>query len=363
MAVIPKNLYPGQTIGSDPAYPQGKAQNVTVPGDATGTPLEKEWVNDLWGFLQTILTRANITPSGTPDQVGASQYQDALNLRLGTMSKLRSVGMVAADFLRDDGQDVDLSGAPLGSLTLPRGLAWAADGYSLIVTDTTAAAFFEYDCAIPFDLSTISYSAVTVSHAAEGTLGGLAFSADGLKLFGVEITDGFVSEWDLVTPFRLSGATFSSQFNSSPQDSQMTGLDFNAAGSKMYLTSAVGERTYQYSVAPAFDMTGVTYDSVSLDLSAEIQIPRFGFWSADGWRWLAIGGDPGNSEIQIAQYDAVTKYSLTGIVYLAGSLRTYPVSSVANGCGTDPERTRLAVQLASPARTEGFTVNHAIVGI
>jgi len=80
MAIVPSSKYPGQIDTSDSsAYPQGKAQNVTTAGDGSGTPLEQDWVNDLWGFLQSLLSRANITPSGSPDEVGASDYLDAVD--------------------------------------------------------------------------------------------------------------------------------------------------------------------------------------------------------------------------------------------------------------------------------------------
>lgn len=78
MALIPKDTYPSQTDASDPNYPDGKARNVVVSGDGTGTPLEKAWINDLWGFLQALLLGASIPASGTPDHAGASQYLDAL---------------------------------------------------------------------------------------------------------------------------------------------------------------------------------------------------------------------------------------------------------------------------------------------
>ena len=79
MAIDPSALYPGQIDTSDPTgYPYGAAQNVTVAGDGTGTPLEKDLVNDIFGFQQALLEEANITPSGTPDKVGASQYLEAI---------------------------------------------------------------------------------------------------------------------------------------------------------------------------------------------------------------------------------------------------------------------------------------------
>lgn len=80
MALVPKDKYPSQIDTSDPAYPHGKARNVGSPGDGTGTPWEEDLVNDVFGFQQALLDAASITPSGTPDKVGACQYLDALNV-------------------------------------------------------------------------------------------------------------------------------------------------------------------------------------------------------------------------------------------------------------------------------------------
>lgn len=75
MALIPKNRYPGQIDISDPSgYPQGKAQDISSPGDGTGTPWQEDLVNDFFGLEQALLAQAAITPSGNPDKVGASQY-------------------------------------------------------------------------------------------------------------------------------------------------------------------------------------------------------------------------------------------------------------------------------------------------
>lgn len=90
MAIRPIDRYPSQTDGTDPAYPHGKAKNVNSPGDNTGTPWEKDLVNDWLGFLQSLLSAAGVSPSGTPDKVGASQY----------LSALRAVARVSASSLR-----------------------------------------------------------------------------------------------------------------------------------------------------------------------------------------------------------------------------------------------------------------------
>ena len=78
MAISPKNLYPSRVIDGDGAYPYGKALNVQNGVEGTGTPLEAEWLNDIWGSQQALLAEAGIAPNGQPDSVGNSQYLDAL---------------------------------------------------------------------------------------------------------------------------------------------------------------------------------------------------------------------------------------------------------------------------------------------
>jgi hypothetical protein len=77
MAIRPSNKYPSQTA-TDVAYPYGKARNQIVSGDGTGTPLEQDLVNDIFGFQQALLVAAAITPSDAPDTQTASQYLDAV---------------------------------------------------------------------------------------------------------------------------------------------------------------------------------------------------------------------------------------------------------------------------------------------
>lgn len=81
MAINPLTAFPTKIDSGDPSgYPFGKAQDVTTPGDGTGTPWVAQLLNDVLGFQQALLKEPStpLVPSGTPDKVGASQYLDAL---------------------------------------------------------------------------------------------------------------------------------------------------------------------------------------------------------------------------------------------------------------------------------------------
>lgn len=97
MAIIPETKYTGKIKPSSAEYPYGEARNITVPGDGTGTPWEAALVNDIFGFQQSLLEEAEITPSGNPDKVGASQYLEAVK-RIG----VTPVDTIAALRLRED---------------------------------------------------------------------------------------------------------------------------------------------------------------------------------------------------------------------------------------------------------------------
>ncbi len=78
MAISPIAEFPGKVDPATTEFPFGKARNITLPGDGTGTPWDSKVVNDIFGFQQALLDAGIIVPSGTPDEVGASQYLDAL---------------------------------------------------------------------------------------------------------------------------------------------------------------------------------------------------------------------------------------------------------------------------------------------
>jgi hypothetical protein len=80
MAIKPSTHFPPSRVNAGSTeYPQGSAKDETSSGANDGTPAMQASVwNDIWGFLQKLLSVAGITPSGDPDDVTASDYWDAL---------------------------------------------------------------------------------------------------------------------------------------------------------------------------------------------------------------------------------------------------------------------------------------------
>jgi len=89
MAIIPHQLYTGKINAPNALYPLGSARNVSAPEAGDGTPLLANWVNDIWGLLQYLLSSAGIEANGTPDSAGNHQYFNALEVVINDLINTR----------------------------------------------------------------------------------------------------------------------------------------------------------------------------------------------------------------------------------------------------------------------------------
>jgi len=60
------------------AYPEGSARDDSGPFTEDGTPVLEYWLNDIWGFFQSILVEGGVSPNGNPDSLNNQQYLNAL---------------------------------------------------------------------------------------------------------------------------------------------------------------------------------------------------------------------------------------------------------------------------------------------
>lgn len=87
MALKLNERYPGRFDNPTTAYPQGAFKNRSAPGAQDGSYLEKDWANDVLGFLSHLLVSAGLTPNGTVDTALSSQYYDALSTLINNENK------------------------------------------------------------------------------------------------------------------------------------------------------------------------------------------------------------------------------------------------------------------------------------
>lgn len=175
MAINPGASYPA---GTEPGtgYPYSKAKNVSAPGAGDGFPWEKAFVNDLFGFLQSLLVSSSITPSGDPDRVGESQYLDALTALFPPTPNASLVQPGKVQLSNDTSSTSDALAATIGALNAMRALSvpvlavgstaarWSVKVGKLKIQGGTISA--GGGSAVTVDLTTSPSTAYTLVHLA-----------------------------------------------------------------------------------------------------------------------------------------------------------------------------------------------------
>jgi hypothetical protein len=142
--------------------------------------------------------------------------------------------------------------------TIPFDVTFNTDGTKMYIIGYTNDAVYQYTLSTGFDLSTASYDSVSFSVASQETgPSSVVFNTDGTKMYIVGITNDTVYQYTLSTGFDLSTASYDSvSFSVASQDITPYGLAFNADGTKMYIVGDNTNTVYQYStIAP----TTLTY--------------------------------------------------------------------------------------------------------
>lgn len=79
--------YAPAAVAPTTAYPLGSIKNDSVPGADDGTPLEKDWGNNVEGFHQALMAEAALTANGTADTAVASQLLEAVKIVAASVVK------------------------------------------------------------------------------------------------------------------------------------------------------------------------------------------------------------------------------------------------------------------------------------
>lgn len=149
--------------------------------------------------------------------------------------------------------------------TAPVTLQFKPDGLTMFVLGSNN--IFEYTLTSAWDLGTASYSTNTTgSLLAVGTLRGFEFTADGTSCFVLNINTEVITEysvspaWD-VTGFTATGNTY----DISGQTTTSLALAFGQSGKKMYVPTGDSDKVRQYtSFMPKTDLdlsTGNTFST------------------------------------------------------------------------------------------------------
>jgi sugar lactone lactonase YvrE len=164
----------------------------------------------------------------------------------------------------------------------PRDLAFNNDGTKMFIVGDAGDDVNEYDLSSGFDVSTASYSQNFSISAQETSPHGIAFNNNGTKMFIVGKTGDDVNEYALSTGFDVSSASYSQNFSIAAQETDPTGIAFNADGTKMFIVGMTGDSVYEYYLTPSLELGTGSFASSDIGKTVEANSGKFVLTNTDG---------------------------------------------------------------------------------
>ncbi|MEQ8811556.1 MAG: hypothetical protein RIE59_20975, partial [Imperialibacter sp.] len=214
----------------------------------------------------------------------------------------------------------------------PRGLAFNADGTRMYVVGPTDKEIYMLSVSTPFrpDLGYgVGFTPFSVS-SEDVSPKDIAFSADGLKMFVLGHATKRIFEYNLTNPFNISsGTTYSgSYFSASSLDSAPTSIALSQDGSKMFLTGATGDKVYQINLAIPFSISTATNSGNFVSVSAQETNPVGVSFNTEGTRMFVYG----TASNAVHQYSLQNPFDLSsGVTASNVSINVSPEGAGASG--------------------------------
>ena len=184
----------------------------------------------------------------------------------------------------------------------PNDIEFNDDGTKLYLLGASNDAVYQYSLSTAYDLSTMSYDSVSFDPTSQDTsVYSLALNNDGTKMFLVGSSTDAVYQYSLSTAYDLSTMSYDSvSFSVASQATVPTGVRFNTDGTKMFVIDFTNSAVYSYTLSTGFDLSTASYDSVSLSIT-------------NGGQYLGLQFNPSGTKLYVVgRVDDVTyQYGLS----------------------------------------------------
>ncbi len=203
--------------------------------------------------------------------------------------------------------------------TSPQGLSFSSDGLYMYYDERSTETIYQYDLTVAWDLTTGSYSGNSKSVSAQDSQStAVAFSFDGTKMYMLGDSNNAVFQYTLSTAWDVSTASYDSvTFSVASESTNVTDIEFSLDGTKMYFLGNAD--IFQYTLATPWDLSTASYDSVTFDTGSESVSPEGLAISEDGTKmYTAQYGSEDPSYIY--QYNFGTAWDLSTLTYSSISL-------------------------------------------
>ena len=220
------------------------------------------------------------------------------------------------------GRQFDVSSQETG----PRAIAFNADGTKMFIAGSSGDDVNEYTLSTAFNVTTASYTRVFDVSARAADPSGLAFNTDGTKMFVIGTSQDAIAEYALSTGFDVSTASYTRDFNVNPYDTSPRGLAFNSDGTKMFIVGNADNDVNEFALATGFDITTSNVTHVqTFDISGQDTDMKGIAFNAAGSK-MFLAGDSGAD---------INEYTLGGAVAPSGYHAAHTTTSTDSTYWTD----------------------------
>lgn len=145
--------------------------------------------------------------------------------------------------------------------TQPHAVVFSPDGLTMLVGSGNSTTVRQYDLKVAFDISTSYLNGGVLLNAANSQIKSLKFNNDGTRLFAFGLSGNTINAYDLTTPYSIAGTSLQASLNVASQTTTGAGIAFKADGTKMYVTSQTSGGIYEYDLSIAWDITSAVYNT------------------------------------------------------------------------------------------------------
>jgi DNA-binding beta-propeller fold protein YncE len=248
------------------------------------------------------------------------------------------------------------------SAASPQSFKWNSDGTRLFILGDSRNEVFQYDLQVPYDIAK-SLELVASSNTGVGTTGfnisdadasatGLAFNANGTKMYVVGLGSTAITQYGLTTAFNVASAAWEKKVDLYPSEWYPEEIDFNSDGTKMYVLGRKFGSIIEYNLGTAYDIetadlgnvgfasTAISYlniDFASASAGVAITANNSDFVTASlasgggSWNRSAVGissyGAPFTMEFRCRANSSGTSNKMAGLTTTTGTDLSYTSAS------------------------------------
>ena len=185
-------------------------------------------------------------------------------------------------------------------------------GTKMYVLGESSDTVYQYSLSAAFNVSSASYDSVSFSVSSqEASPREISFNNNGTKMYLVG-SGNIIYQYSLSTAYDLSTISYDSvSFSVGTQSTSTTSVTFKPDGTKVYVVSWSSDTIFQYSLSTAYDISTASYDNASLDASSRDTAGRSVAFNGDGTKLYYLG----STTKTIYQYSLSTAYDISTASY------------------------------------------------